>query len=200
VGDRCTFHENRIDLAAPVAVGSDVGLSPEVVVYTHGYWMSPLEGFPMRRAGVTVGDGTIVGFRSVLLPGAEVPPLSVVGAGTVWPAGGFHENRRACVWGGNPARLIHGVYSPDRDHQQRIVREVLHAYERSRTYRGLPTYPVRGEGPRYTFKNFSFYFDPPMADGAASEDEDTDDLRWFLFQRGLRIYTKRRFRKLGMRP
>jgi len=31
------------------------------------------------------------------------------------------------------------------------------------------------------------------------EDEYTDDLRWFLFTRGIRIYTKRPFAKLEKR-
>src|SRR3990167_405962 len=80
VGDCCTFHDNRIDLARHVTIGYYVGLSPEVAIYTHYYWMSPLEGFPMKYAPVQLGDGTIAGFRSVFLPGSDTDRGVVVGA------------------------------------------------------------------------------------------------------------------------
>lgn len=195
VGSRCTFHENRIDLARAVTIGDDVGLSPEVVIYTHGYWQSPLEGFPMRREPVTVGSGSIVGFRSVLLPGASVPRDSVVGACSVWPAGnGWHQER--CVWAGTPVKLINAVMPPTRDVVAHLVNQVFGEFQASRSWRGLSLHLVRGEWPRFTYKGMGFFLDHPKVEGGSDEDEDTDDLRWHLFTRGIRLYTKRRFRKM----
>ena len=83
VGDRCTIHNNFINACEPVTIGDDVGLSPEVSLSTHGYWMSALEGFPAKFEGITISSGAIVGYRSVILMGATIPRKAVVAAHSV---------------------------------------------------------------------------------------------------------------------
>lgn len=198
VGHRNTWHENRIDLAERVWVGDDVGLSPEVVLYTHGYWQSPLEGFPCRYASVRIGKGTIVGFRSTLMPGSSVPANCVVGACSV--VCGALDNDR-CVYAGSPARLINKIISPPPEVQVNIVRQIMAAYQRSLKYRGL-TLNFSWIGTTVnvgTIRNSTAVLDLAGRTLAGDENEFTDDLRWFLFSRGIRIYTKRRFRKLEKR-
>lgn len=199
VGSRVTMHDNKIDLARSVMIGDDVGLSPEVAIYTHGYWQSPLDGFPMRREGVMVGSGSIVGFRSALMPGSVVPPFSVVGAQSVW-TGGDRNGPERCVWAGNPAKLVRSVSPRTLSERNCFMVEFAKEYARSREHRGLPEHKMRfmsGESQRWEFKSFGFFLAPPAMEGGSTEDEDTDDLRWFLFCRGIRLYTKRRFRKLS---
>lgn len=133
VGNRCTFHDNRLDLACPVVVRDDVGLSPEVAVYTHGYWLSPLDGYPTDYAAVVIESGVIVGFRSTLLPGAHVRTGCVVGAGSVvvgeLPAG------HVCA--GVPCKPLRKV-TPLPEAKRRARLEVYaQQYRESLAYRGL---------------------------------------------------------------
>ena len=37
MGDRCTCHNNLLNVCEPITIGNDVGLSPEVTIITHGY-------------------------------------------------------------------------------------------------------------------------------------------------------------------
>jgi acetyltransferase-like isoleucine patch superfamily enzyme len=195
VGGRCVFHDNRIDLARAVTVGDDVGFSPEVVVYTHGYWGSVLEGFPCRFEGVRVGAGTLVGFRSTLLAGTRVGPRSVVGAGSVC-AGLYPGN---AVYAGNPARRIKDVEEPTLAGRASLFDRVMREYGETLKYRRLSAdlnwdFPeVKVNWPERCVIN--------VVAGTLTGEEGpkSDDLRWHLFTRGIRVYTRRPFRKLEKR-
>lgn len=190
VGKRCTFHDNRIDLARRVDLGDDVGLSPEVVIYTHGYWQSVLHGYPCSYKEVTVGSGTIVGFRSVLLPGAAVWPNTVIGAcSTVCgrlPGSG--------VYAGCPAKLINGVFAPGREVREMVLANLMAEYLTSLQYRDISAGSWQVSYPKVEFAQAIIDVEACTLEG--TEDERTDDLRDFLFKRGIRIYTKRRFKKM----
>lgn len=193
VGARCTLHDNRIDLARAVTLGDDVGLSPEVVVYTHGYWLGPLDGHPCRYEPVTVGDQSLVGFRSALLAGARVGSRCVVGAGSVVPAGVY---KSGCVYAGNPAQLLKQCEYPGLPVRAKMLDRMMEEYARTCDYRGFPyspswDYPV--------IKTVAVEIDVERLTLTGKETEVSDDLRWFLFTRGIKIFTKRRFRKLPKR-
>lgn len=85
LGDECFIgDEVLIDLAAPVALESQVTLAARAVVLTHlnvGYKDHPLQSrFPARAAGVTVKQGTFVGAGATLLAGVTLGPRAFVGA------------------------------------------------------------------------------------------------------------------------
>lgn len=196
VGKRSTLHDNRIDLARRVTLGDDVGLSPEVVAYTHGYWLSPLDGYPMAHEPVTVESGVIVGFRSVLLPGSSVGANAVIGAQSV--VSGALEGGR--VYGGSPARLIRVIVGCTPAEKKRRAEAILGEYRKSLDYRGIdapwgefPGYPYSLVGPQLCS------FDLGELTFEGEEDEHTDDFREHCFKRGIRFFSKRPFRKLGRR-
>lgn len=192
VGDRNTWHDNRVDLSAPVVIGNDVGLSPETCIYTHHYWLSVLEGYPQRVQGVTIGDGVIVGFRSCVLPGARIGNNAVIGAQSV--VSGMVVGGK--VWGGNPLRMLKESITPYPSNiKAMLLKQFVQEWEQSLKYRKLP---VPGWGVEHPIINV----DGCMIDVEAQtltglESELTDDLRLFLFKRGIRIFTLRPFAKLG---
>ncbi|MER6913835.1 hypothetical protein ABT354_19370 [Streptomyces sp. NPDC000594] len=80
VGDRCQIAPDVVfNATEPITIGSDVGISADVAIWTHGYHAghSVRDGHTAAFEGVVVEDGVWLGFRSVLLPGVRV------GAGTV---------------------------------------------------------------------------------------------------------------------
>lgn len=189
IGDRCTFHNNRIDLSRPVSIGDDVGLSPEVVIYTHGYWLSYLDGYPVSFKGVTIGSGVIVGFRSLLLAGANVGAKTVIGAQSV--ATGSLVG--GAIYAGNPARFIRNVAQLMPEEQQLRFNQIVGEYKRFCRYRGVST-----PRDRYPF----VYIGETVVDllrqtVEGDENEYTDDLREFIFRYGVRIYTERPFRTIS---
>ncbi len=191
VGDRCTFHDNRIDLAREVTIGDDVGLSPEVCIYTHYYWQSPLEGYPMKYAPVAICNGAIVGFRSTVLPGVSIGANCVIGAGSVIT----RSLQANSVCAGVPCeekRCIRDVQTPP------VVmcrlKGLLEEYSNSCRYRGWECTPVLNWPFVNVYTNYTFDFEKLTA--PLFENEFTDDFRDFMFKHGIRFYTKRPFRKL----
>lgn len=197
VGSRCTFHDNKIDLARRVTVGDDVGLSPEVTIYTHGYWMSVLDGFPRAFASVVIGDGVIVGYRSTILAGAGVANECVVGAGSVVTKTLWMEG---AIYGGVPAKAIGKVKALNPRVQEELLAEVMDGYKESCAYRGINLDQLGRLSwvfPDVWCRGFKINVLSQTSEG--EEDSFTDDLRWHLFTHGIRVYTKRRFQKLEKR-
>ena len=193
VGNRCVFHDNRIDLARRVTISSDVGLSPETVIYTHGYWLSPLAGYPCKYAPVEICQGAIICFRSVLLPGCKIGARCVVGAQSV--VTGFLEADG--VYAGSPARFLRRVKPLTLNQRESTLKELLGEYQQSIEYRfgkGQHKGLIAVDYPVVDFCGIKLDVEKLTVEG--EEDERSDDLRWFLFSHGIRIYTRRQFRKL----
>jgi hypothetical protein len=190
VGNRCTFHENRIDLTREVTIGDDVGLSPEVVIYTHGYWQSVLEGFPANYDQVRIGDRVIVGFRSTVLPGATIDGDTVIGAHSL-----VTGTLDGGIYGGVPAKLIKELYTPSPHKQEEMLEGILAEYVRTLLYRKVSE--QRPEQSIYNMVKFDgCVFNTNDRTVIGKETDLTDDFRDFLFRYGIRIYTNRPFRTI----
>lgn len=182
VGDRCTFHDNKIDLACDVVIGNDVGLSPEVTIYTHHYWQSPLNGYPMKYSPVSIGAGSIIGYRSTILAGSRIPNNSVVPAGTV--VRGDFKSLIKCPREYGPLTKEH------------LLRDTVTTYIRSCEWRGItPTGSVTVTYPIVHIWGMFFNCELLEITGGV-ESEYTDDFRDFMFKRGIRFFTNRPFKKL----
>ncbi len=83
----------------PLRIGDEVVISRNAVVMTHSFGGSALHGYPVRFAGVSIGDGAQIGIGAVLFPGVSVGAGAIVLSGssvvTAVPAGR--------LWGGVPA-------------------------------------------------------------------------------------------------
>jgi len=192
VGSRCTFHNNRIDLACEVVIGNDVGLSPDVVIYTHYYWQSVLRGYPINYSPVVIGDKVLVGFRSVILPRADIGNGVVVGAQSV--VSGSLDPR--WVYAGNPAKKVRSIDYHLNANLPHLFDDLVAQYVRSLDYRGYRN-TVATEFPFIHFEGCQVDVVAETLDG--TESLYSDDLRDFLFKHGIRVYTERPFRKLPRR-
>ncbi|MFJ1750980.1 sugar O-acetyltransferase [Streptomyces sp. NPDC088116] len=110
VGDRTFVNFNAVFLdAAPITVGSDVQIGPNVQLLTPTHELDT----ERRRAGwekaspVTIGDNVWLGGGVIVCPGVTIGENTVVGAGSVvtkdLPAGVLAV--------GNPARVIRELES-----------------------------------------------------------------------------------------
>lgn len=59
----------------------------------------------MGYAPITIGDNTWFAMRSIILKGTQLPPYSIVGAGSILSRN-YMEYRGHCLFAGNPARMI----------------------------------------------------------------------------------------------
>lgn len=89
-----------------ITIGNDVALANEAYVMdtsSHG-----MEGRDPKAAPVTIGDGTWVGARAIVLPGVSIGRRVVVGAGAVVTRDVPDE----VLVAGNPARVVRSLTYP----------------------------------------------------------------------------------------
>jgi len=189
IGDRCTIHNNFINVFEPVHIGNDVGLSPEVSILTHGYWLSVLEGFPARFASVNIRDGVIVGYRSVILPGVTIGEKAVVGAQSVVTK----DLQGYGIYAGNPAKFIRKIKPLSKEERVKKFKEIMEKYKEVAKYHGISpkifvNYPlVKVNQCRFNVENLTF---------TGMEDDETDDFRDYARKWGIRFYSRRPFRSV----
>lgn len=188
IGNRCTIHNNNINIAKPVVIGNDVGLSPDVAVITHGYWLSVLEGFPAVFAGVTIDDGVIVGYRSTILMGIHICKNIVIGAESIITK---DLNNPGSIYAGNPARFLRKVIPLSQKERKDAVSNIIEEYRKIATYHGLDPL-IRGNYPIILFNKCRF--DVEKLEFSGNEDIETDDFRDYMRKWGLRFYSNRPFR------
>ncbi len=97
--------DSIIGSAAPVVIGNDVLMGPQVIIYTsnHGTRLGSLMRLqPLECAQVEIGSDVWMGARSIILPGVRVGDGAVVGAGAVVT----RDVPPNAIVGGVPARII----------------------------------------------------------------------------------------------
>ncbi len=97
---------------APVTIGDNCQMAPNVSIYTAGHPVHPAARNTAYEYGIeiTIGHNVWIGGNSVILPGARIGDNAVIGAGSV-------VNRDIpawCVAAGNPCRVIRRITEADR--------------------------------------------------------------------------------------
>ena len=103
IGD-CTLVSANclLDAGEGIKIGSNVGISPFVKLYTHNHWQSELEGYHSNFGPIVVDDNAYITGDSLIVPGVTIGKGSTVLANST-VIDNVKENTQVC---GNPARLI----------------------------------------------------------------------------------------------
>jgi len=190
IGDRCTIHNNKINIFKDVILGNDVGLSPEVVILTHGYWLSVLKGFPAKFAGVNIRDGAIVGYRTLIMMGVTIGEGAVVGGQSVVTK----DLQPYCIYAGNPAKLIRKVEQPSREEKVALMKNILEEYKKNTDFQSVSP-NIELDYPKVKVNKCVFDVEDMTFQG--EEDVETDDFRDYVRKWGLRFYSERPFKSIG---
>jgi acetyltransferase-like isoleucine patch superfamily enzyme len=188
VGDRCVFHNNYINIARPILIEDDVGLSPDVQIITHGFWESPLEGFPIKYGGVVIGKGSVIGQRSIILMSAKIPEYCVIGAQSVVAR---VLDISYSVYAGNPVKFLRKIEKPTQLEKEEFIKNLVLDFKNFIDNYKLKVnieikYPLLILDGIITFdveKKICFGIECPMS------DLFRDHLRRY----GIKIYTERQF-------
>ncbi|MHC4546578.1 MAG: acyltransferase, partial [Planctomycetota bacterium] len=98
-----------INIADEVTIGDEVGLGVETKLYTHGGYLSVINGFPFQRGPIKIGS-------NVWLPNAMVLPNVKIGSNVVVAAMSLvnKDLPNGCLAGGVPAKVIEADKYPKR--------------------------------------------------------------------------------------
>ena len=91
-----------INPTKPVIIGDDTGIGGHCLIFTHGVWLSALDGYPVTYEPVTVGKSVWLPWRVSVMPGTTIGDGTVIGANSV-VSGTIPPNSMAV---GFPARVI----------------------------------------------------------------------------------------------
>jgi acetyltransferase-like isoleucine patch superfamily enzyme len=188
IGDRCTIHTGGINLARPVKIGNDVGLSHEVDIITHGFWQSVLEGYPRKFASVRIGNGVIVGWKSIIMPGIEIGDNVVIGAGSV-----VTKNRIAdTINAGNPCHYIGDIKPISFEDKSAILEEICIEFGNLMDYYDVSKWEMYVDYPVINVNKLTI--DVRKFTCVGEHDMVTDAFREFLRKYGIRIFHPRGFK------
>ncbi len=93
--------DSIINTARPVVIGNEVGLGTRTSLYTHGSYLSALNGFPVAFAPITIGN-------NVWLPGAIVNAGVTIGNNVVVGVNSLvtHDLPDGCLAAGSPVQIL----------------------------------------------------------------------------------------------
>jgi len=188
IGDRCVMHNNHININSPITIGNHVGLSPNVDLITHGYWLSILKGFPFREGPITIKDNVIVGRNSIILANVLIGENAVIGAGSIVTKNVdvYH------VVGGVPAKTIY-VIKPNRltmREKEKIAQGIINEYKKSLVFRKITDVKINLEYPEVYVNNAVFNLEKETFD-VKDHTDITDDFRDFMRRKGIWFYGRR---------
>lgn len=72
-----------IDVSRPVRLGRNVGVGGGTYIFTHGRWLSKLDGYPLTFGEVTAGNNVWISWCSFIYPGVDIGEGVVIGARSV---------------------------------------------------------------------------------------------------------------------
>lgn len=183
VGERMVCHTGHINIARPVIIGDDVGLSHDVDIITHGFWGSVLEGYPNMFSGVNIGNNVIIGWKSVIMGGVNIADNVVVGAhSTVVKS---LEASKA-IYAGTPARLVKYITEPTEEERDTLLKNICSDF--STLLESYYPYLVTFEAsyPHIRINELTINVETRTCTG--THDIVTDAFRDYLRRYGIRIF------------
>ncbi len=74
------FQHCYINVARQVTLGRNVGVGGGTYLFTHGYWLSKLDGFPVSHGPVLIEDNVWIPWDCFIMPGVKIGKNVVIGA------------------------------------------------------------------------------------------------------------------------
>ena len=191
IGDHVGIFENTIiNPSDSIEIGDNTGIGAEVMIWTHGAWLSVLDGFPADFGPVKIGNNVWLPARSIVLPNVTVDDNVVIGINSV-------VNRNlpnGCFAAGSPCKVIKENVYPKKltsIEKENIVKKILHAWyglHESKGIENITTEYKNGKINLIQGENITIYdIDSKVIEGYTNNV--TEDLRDFLRRNGIKIYT-----------
>jgi acetyltransferase-like isoleucine patch superfamily enzyme len=188
IGNRMVCHTGHINLANPVTIGDDVGLSHDVDLITHGFWGSVLEGYPRVFKEIKIGNNVIVGWKSVIMSGIEIADNIVIGAQSTVVKSLLTERG---VYVGSPAKLVKTLQKPTIEKQKEILIEIVEDFKQLMSYYEVGDIKIEIDFP--TVKINNLIINTLDLSYTGEHDKVSDAFRDFARRYGIRVFAPHGF-------
>lgn len=183
IGSGMVCHTGHINLAAPVTIGNDVGLSHDVDLITHGFWYNVLEGYPRVFKEIKIGNNVIVGWKTVIMAGVEICDDVVIGSHStvtkslITPKG---------IYAGSPAKLIKSIVEPSLEEKNEMLDGLVRDFKDLMSYYDIPEFHISHNYPTLNINKLEIN----LIDFSYKGEHDiiTDAFRDFARRYGIRVY------------
>lgn len=183
IGSGMVCHTGHINLAAPVTIGNDVGLSHDVDLITHGFWYNVLEGYPRVFKEIKIGNNVIIGWKTVIMSGVEICDNVVIGShSTVTKSLTIPKG----IYAGTPAKLIKLIEEPSLSEKNIMLDGLVSDFNNLISYYDIPEYTISHNYPTLTINKLEIN----LIDFSYKGEHDviTDAFRDFARRYGIRVY------------
>lgn len=189
IGNRMVCHTGHINLASPVTIGDDVGLSHDVDLITHGFWYSILEGYPRTFKNINIGNNVIVGWKTVIMSGITISDNVVIGSHSTVTKDLLESK---AIYGGTPAKLIKRIEEPSQDQKLILLEGMVSDFKDLMLYYDIPDFNINIDYPYLQINNLRINVQDFSYDG--EHDIITDAFRDFARRYGIRVYVPHGFK------
>ena len=112
-----------------VYIGNDSGIGGHTLIFTHGVWTDYLQGGPIQRAPVHIGNGVWLPWRVFIMPGTNIADNSIIAAGSVMSG----KTNTGDLYAGIPAKLVKPNYIGKRPSQEVIekTQEIFNFFKKN---------------------------------------------------------------------
>ena len=183
IGDRMVCHTGHINLASPVTIGNDVGLSHDVDLITHGFWYSILEGYPRLFKDITIGNNVIVGWKTVIMSGVTIADDTVIGSHSTVTKSLLQSK---AIYAGTPAKLIKAIEEPSLAEKTIMLDGMVADFNSLMSYYNVPDYTISHTYPHLQINDLEINVKDFSYKG--KHDTITDAFRDFARRYGIRVY------------
>lgn len=188
IGDRAVCHTGHINVANPVTIGNDVGLSHDVDLITHGFWYSVLEGYPRLVKEINIGNNVIVGWKTIILSGVTIADNTVIGSHSTVTKSLLQSK---AIYAGSPAKLIKSIEEPTLEKKIFILDQIVLDFKDLMNYYDVPNFHIEANYPHLIVNNLKINVKTFGWEG--SHDPISDAFRDFARRYGIRVFSPQGF-------
>ena len=189
-----------INPSEKVTIGNCVGIGADCLLWTHGAWLNPLEGFPFQFEDISIGNNVWLPARSIMLPGTNIGNNVVIGTASVITKN-IPDGALAM---GQPCKVIKENEYPktlDPKEQDAILSNILQAwFDKSLPHKEVDldslTWLVDQGEITIDVNDQVLVFDTYDMTQKGESTPLSEDLRDYLRRHGIRIYNGQPFKSL----
>jgi len=197
IGDNVgIFEKTIINPSDEVHIGDNVGIGGEVAIWTHGAWLDVMQGFPADFGPVYIGNNVWLPARSIVLPNVKIGENTVIGIGSI-------INRsipKGCFAAGSPCKVLkENCYPKELSDQEKhnILTSIVKDYLELINFKGLEV-DIEINSDSLILKRVEgktiFNIEKRTIEGY--HDKISEDMRDYLRRRGIKIFTKNKFKSI----